>query len=208
MTAVRMTKYLILLIATGLLAFAISGANQTIVLFIGYLLLGVSLPVLILHRGQETLSVFTWVAILLIFAFVFDSDRMMTPDYQLSTSGTALLWAAPIVGCVLRLAFWVIDRLRLKSEVAARAAGRHPESLKPGAMARTNHPAYPWLIACWLLWPVCTALIAMSDETRWDRMRYNNSLLMWMFLPPIIVTLGFLIYRHWRERKTEIDTPV
>jgi hypothetical protein len=64
------------------------------------------------------------------------------------------------------------------------------------------------LIACWLLWPIGTAILAIMDQNRWDRMRYDNSLLLMMFLPPVVVTIGFLLYRHWSNRKTEIDTPV
>jgi hypothetical protein len=213
MTAVSVTKYLVLLIATGLLAFAISGANQSIVLFGGYLLLGVSMPAFILHRGQESFSVIAWVAILLIFAFVFDSDRMMTPDYGLTGIGTALLWAMPVVGLVLRLAFWVIDRLRLRSPAeqhlaAGGRSGATSGAAPSGAVRKTNHPAYPALIACWLLWPIGTATLAIMDDKRWDRMRYDNSLLLLMFLPPIIITVAFLVYRHWSNRKTEIDPTV
>jgi hypothetical protein len=214
MNAVKITKFLVLLIATGLLAFAISGANQSMVLFAGYLLLGVSAPAFMLHRGMESLSVVAWVAILLLFAFVFDSDRMMTVDYGLSGIGMALLWAMPVVGLVLRLSFWVIDRLRLRSPAEQRlaAAGIQHKSGKggaaTGAMGKAIHPAYPILIACWLLWPIGTATLAIMDQNRWDRMRYDNSLLLLMFLPPVVVTIGFLLYRHWSNRKTEIDTPV
>jgi hypothetical protein len=217
MNAVKITKFLVLLIATGLLAFAISGANQSIVLFAGYLLLGVSIPAFLLHRAQETISVIAWAAILLLFAFVFDSDRMMTSDYGLTGIGTALLWAMPVVGLVLRLSFWVIDRLRLRSPAEQRlaAAGSQRSGAKvgkggtaTGAMGKAIHPAYPILIACWLLWPIGTAILAIMDQNRWDRMRYDNSLLLMMFLPPVVVTIGFLLYRHWSNRKTEIDTPV
>ena len=124
-----------------------------------------------------------------------------------------MLWAVPIVAVVVRLSYWLIDRLRLRGpDGVARQRGRRPAAgaggTGGGTIGKANHPAYPWLIGCWLLWPTGTAAIAMMDDNRWDRMRYNNSLLLLMFLPPVIVTIGFLVYRYWRERKAEIDTPV
>jgi len=209
MTAIKIAQDIILLIATALLAFAASGENQSAFLFIGYLGFGVIAPALLLHRGQMTFSLVVWTVSMLVFAFIFDSDRMLTADYRPTAIGQAMLWAVPIVALVLRFAFWVIDRLRLRNPAAlARQRGGRAGSLKAGEIGKTNHPAYPWLIGCWLLWPTGMAAIAMLDDNRWDRMRYNNSLLLLMFLPPIIVTIGFLVYRHWRDRKAQIDTPV
>jgi hypothetical protein len=211
MTAIKITQDIILLIATALLAFAASGENQSIFLFLGYLCVGMIAPVLLLHRGQMTASLVVWVVLMLLFAFIFDSDRMLNIDYRPTAIGQAMLWAVPIVAVVVRMSYWLIDRLRLRGpdglprqrngrQGAAGAAG--------GTIGKANHPAYPWLIGCWLLWPTATAVIAMMDDNRWDRMRYNNSLLLLMFLPPIVVTIGFFAYRYWRDRKTEIDTPI
>lgn len=202
MTAVRVTQYIILLIATALLAYAMSGASQGALLFLGYLCFGMAGSVPVLRRGQETLAVVIWAAVMLAVAFIFDSDHMLTVDYQPTTPGIAMLSAVPIIAVLLRFAFWAIDRLRVRDprdQSAQRAAKR--------GNGKASHPAYPWLIGSWLLWPLGTAAIAMLDEARWDRMRYDNSLLMLMFLPPLCVTLGFLLYRYWRERKNEMTAP-
>lgn len=208
MTAIKITQDIILLIATALLAFAASGENQSIFLFLGYLCFGVIGPALLLHRGQMTPALVLWVVLMLLFAFVFESDRMLNVDYRPTAIGQAMLWAVPIVAVVVRMSFWLIDRLRLRGpDRLARQRSGCPGA-GSGAIGKANHPAYPWLIGCWLLWPTGTAAIAMMDDNRWDRMRYDNSLLLLMFLPPVIVTIGFFAYRYWRERKTEIDTPV
>ena len=208
MFAVKVTQYLILVLATALLAFAISGIHQNVLLFVGYLCVGIVAPALLLHRGQMSLSLIVWTVAMLLFGFIFDSDRMLNVDYRPTGVGMAMLWAVPIVALVQRIAFWVIDRLRLRNPNALAQQRRGGGASSAGFTGKTNHPAYPWLIGCWLLWPTGTAAIAMMDDNRWDRMRYDNSLLLLMFLPPIIVTIGFLLYRHWRDRKTEIDTPV
>jgi len=207
MTAVRVTQYIILLIATALLAYAVSGASQGALLFLGYLCFGLAGSIPILRRGQETVAVVVWGIAMLAVAFVFDSDNMLTVDYQPTTMGTAMLCAVPIIAVLLRFAFWVIDRLRIR-DVNDRSgiAGGKGRGAK-GFNGKANHPAYPWLIGSWLLWPLGTASIAMLDEARWDRMRYDNSLLVLMFVPPLCVTIGFLIYRHWRERKNEVVAP-
>jgi hypothetical protein len=208
MIAVKITQDIIVLIATALLAFAASGENQSFFLFIGYLCFGVAAPAFLLHRGQMTAALVVWTGLMLLFTFVFDSDRMLMVDYRPTTIGQAMLWAVPIVALMLRLCFWVIDRLRLRNPAALARQRGGRAGPTGGVIGKANHPAYPWLIGCWLLWPTGTAAIAMLDDNRWDRMRYNNSLLLLMFLPPIIVTVGFLLYRYWRDRKTQIDTPI
>jgi len=209
MNAVRVTQYIVLLVATALLGYAVSGASQGALLFVGYLILGVSGAGFLLHRGQENLSVVVWGLAMLLVAFVFDSDHMLGADYQPTSIGLAMLVAVPVIAALLRFAYWVIDRLRLQTggTAAARRGGRGGKAgTGPGFNGKANHPAYPWLISCWLLWPVGIAAFIMLDDNRWDRMRYDNSLLFWMFLPPIVATIGFLIYRHWRERKNELET--
>src|SRR5262249_16826902 len=114
MTAVRVTQYIILLIATALLAYAVSGASQGAFLFLGYLCLRLARSIPILRRGQETVAVVVWGIAMLAVAFVFDSDNMLTVDYQPTTMGTAMLCAVPIIAALLRFAFWVIDRLRIR----------------------------------------------------------------------------------------------
>lgn len=204
MTAVRVTQYIILLIATALLGYAVSGASQGALLFLGYLCFGMAGAVFVLRRGQETLAVVVWGASILLVGFIFDSDNMLGVDYRPTTLGMAMLWAVPIIAALLRFAFWVIDRLRV-GDPAGAAPHRAGRAGSPaGRAGKTNHPAYPWLIGCWLLWPIGTASMAMMDEARWDRMRYDNSLLLLMFFPPLFVTIGFLVYRHWRERKAVI----
>ena len=167
MTAVRITQDVLLLIATALLAFAASGENQSAFLFVGYLCFGMIAPVLLLHRGQMTASLVAWVVLMLLFAFIFDSDRMLNVDYRPTTIGQAMLWAVPIVAVVVRLSYWLIDRLRLRGpDGVARQRGRRPAAgaggTGGGTIGKANHPAYPWLIGCWLLWPTGTAAIASS----------------------------------------------
>ncbi|HVJ41465.1 MAG TPA: hypothetical protein VM639_08205 [Dongiaceae bacterium] len=205
MTAVRVTQYIILLIATALLGYAVSGASQGALLFLAYLCFGMAGAAFVLRRGQETLAVVVWGISMLLVGFIFDSDNMLGVDYQPTTIGMALLWAVPVIAVLLRFAFWVIDRLRVRDQAASvpHRAGR--SGATTGRTVKTTHPAYPWLIGCWLLWPLGTASIAMLDESRWDRMRYDNSLLLLMFLPPLFVTIGFLLYRHWRERKSGVE---
>lgn len=207
MLAVRVTQYLVLLIATALLAYAISGATQNILLFLGYLFCGMAGAVAMLRRDRETMAVIVWGGSVLLFAFVFDSDRMLGVDYRPSAVGLAILWAVPVVVILLRFALWAINHLRSSNpdDPVPRRSGKRKD-VSVGPMARANHPAYRWLIGCWLLWPIGTASIIMMDETLWTRMRYNNSLLLLMFLPPTVITIGFLIYRYWRDRKTGIDT--
>lgn len=207
MTAVRVTQYIILLIATALLAYAVSGATQGALLFLGYLCFGLAGSIPVLRRGQESMAVVVWGIAMLGVAFVFDSDNMLTLDYRPTTLGISMLCAVPVIALLLRFAFWVIDRLRVRDIQDPRhvAAGKSAHGKR--FSGKTNHPAYPWLIGSWLLWPLGTASVAMMDQARWDRMRYDNSLLLVMFLPPLCVTIGFLIYRHWRERKNEIAAP-
>lgn len=207
MTAVRVTQYIILLIATALLAYAVSGASQGALLFLGYLCFGLAASVPVLRRGRESLAVVVWGMAMLGVAFIFDSDNMLTVDYRPTTIGTAMLCAVPIIAMLLRFAFWVIDRLRLRDVQDPRRVAAGKGANGKGFTGRANHPAYPWLIGSWLLWPLGTASIAMMDQARWDRMRYDNSLLLVMFLPPLCVTIGFLVYRHWRERKNEVAAP-
>lgn len=204
MTAVRVTQYIILLIATALLGYAVSGASQGALLFLGYLCFGMAGAVFVLRRGQETLAVVVWGASILLVGFIFDSDNMLGVDYRPTAMGVAMLWAVPIVAVLLRFAFWVIDRLRVRDQVSAAPHRAGTAGGPAGRAIKTNHPAYPWLIGCWLLWPIGTAAMAMMDQARWDRMRYDNSLLLLMFFPPLFVTIGFLVYRHWRERKAVI----
>lgn len=207
----KITKHLSLFFATLLLGFVISGKGGPIAIYLGYFSFGYLAPMLLLRSGREYTALIFWAFLLVIFAFVFESDRMMWPDYRPTRDGIAVLCAVPILAMVLGCGFLLIDRLMrversLKKADAGRAYNPHGSDIRgnPGMptspMAKTDK-AYPPLLGFWFLWPLGALMVAVLDGNRWDRMRYDNSLLVIMFGPPLIATFGFFLYRYFRDRR-------
>jgi hypothetical protein len=204
----KIAKYLCLFFATLLLGFVMSGADAPIALYLGYFGFGYLAPVYLLRAGRENLALLAWTVLLIVFAFVFESDRMMWPDYRPTRDGISVLAAVPILALVLRCGFLLVDRLMRTEAKVAQLATAQAYDARVGARvskaalsstARTDK-AYGPLIGLWLLWPLGILISAVLDGNRWDRMRYDNSLLLGMFVPPLVATLGFFIYRYFRNR--------
>jgi hypothetical protein len=201
----KVTKHLSLFFGTLLLGFVISGKDGPIAIYLGYFSFGYLAPMLLLRSGREYTALVLWTFLLVVFAFVFESDRMMWPDYRPTRDGIAVLCAVPILAMVLGCGFLLIDRLMrverpLKKADAGKAYNPHGSPVMPAPMAKTDR-AYPPLLGLWFLWPLGALLVAVLDGNRWDRMRYDNSLLFSMFGPPLIATFGFFLYRYFRDRR-------
>ncbi|MET1026028.1 MAG: hypothetical protein ABWY00_02580 [Dongiaceae bacterium] len=200
----RIAKHLILFLVTLLLAFVISGAHGALTVYFGYFCFGYVLPALLLKTGRETAALFLWAVLIVLFAYVFEADQMMRPMLRPTADGWAVLLSLPILFAVMRFIFLLVDRL-FKPE-----QGRHDQSspipYKPNAVARVAPPvrtgkAYRRLLGLWFLWPIGSMAVAFLDGARWDRMRYDDTLLMMMFLPPLLLTIGYFGYRFIRDRK-------
>lgn len=203
----KVTKHLSLFFATLLLGFVISGRDGPIAIYLGYFSFGYLAPMLLLRSGREYTALALWTFLLVIFAFVFESDRMMWPDYRPTRDGIAVLCAVPILAMVLGCGFLLIDRLMRverplkKTAESGKAYNPHGNQGMPAAPMAKTDKAYPPLLGFWFLWPLGALMVAVLDGNRWDRMRYDNSLLASMFGPPLAVTLGFFLYRYFRDRR-------
>jgi hypothetical protein len=92
-----------------------------------------------------------------------------------------------------------------KSHEARKAYNPREAHLAPATpvtppLLRTGR-AYRRLLGIWFLWPLAMLLVAFLDGNRWDRMRYDNTLLLGMFVPPLLATVAFIAYRLYRDRK-------
>ncbi|MDY0881259.1 hypothetical protein ACFPL7_16850 [Dongia soli] len=200
----KVTKHLSLFFATLLLGFVISGKDGPIAIYLGYFSFGYLAPMLLLRSGRKYTALVLWTFLLVIFAFVFEADRMMWPDYRPTRDGIAVLCAVPMLAMVLGCGFMLIDRLmRVERPLEKAGEGKayNPHASPGIAAAAKTDKAYPPLLGFWFLWPLGALVVAVLDGNRWDRMRYDNSLLVSMFGPPLIATLAFFLYRYLRDRQ-------
>ena len=166
----KVTKHLSLFFGTLLLGFVISGKDGPIAIYLGYFSFGYLAPMLLLRSGREYTALVLWTFLLVVFAFVFESDRMMWPDYRPTRDGIAVLCAVPILAMVLGCGFLLIDRLMrverpLKKADAGKAYNPHGSPVMPVPMAKTDR-AYPPLLGLWFLWPLGALLVAVLDGNR------------------------------------------
>lgn len=200
----KIAKHLILFLVTLLLAFVISGTHGTITVYFGYFCFGYVLPAFLLKTGRETAALFLWAILMVLFAYVFEADQMMRPMLRPTADGWAVLLSMPILFAVMRFIFLLIDRL-FKPELG-RNGRTSSIPYKPGSPARVVPPAktsraYRRLLGLWFLWPIGSMALAFLDGARWDRMRYDDTLLLMMFIPPLLLTAGYFGYRLIRDRK-------
>ncbi len=220
----KIAKHLILFLATLLLAFIVSGTHGSLFVYFGYFCFGYALPAFLLKGRHETAAVSLWAVLIILFAYVFEADRMLGLAYRPSADGWAVLFSMPILGVVLRFVFMLIDRLGRPEAAAVPAvmgkaynprevhhavptspdsrSGSMRSKISPGSpTTQRTGKAYRRLLGLWFCWPLGTLLLAFLDGDRWDRMRYDNSLWLGMFVPPLLMTLGYIAYRIYRDRK-------
>jgi hypothetical protein len=200
----KIAKHLMLFLVTLLLAFVISGKHGTVTVYFGYFCFGYVLPAFLLKTNRETVALLLWTVLIVLFAYVFEADQMMRPMLRPTADGWAVLLSMPVLFAVMRFIFLLIDRL-FKPELA-RGDRSSPIPYKPNVSARVAPPVktgkvYRRLIGLWFLWPIGSMALAFLDGARWDRMRYNDTLLIMMFVPPLLVTVGYFGYRFFRDRR-------